>query len=143
MNGSRGCQIKAAKHSRWNRRGCTTPANSFLHCLLRYAIVRLPSILADATFSRKIDIWRSVSCLAALWHGDFIPRVGRAYRMSADFGQNRYFRPLVGLSQEQTACRVLFGLHRTRNTALYTEPGSTRGLKEQRQKTGKPRQANR
>jgi hypothetical protein len=100
-----------------------------LRFILTHCAALLQSVSAkrldDEGFSRQIGNVPPSSSLAALSHGVFIPRVGRAYRMSAAFRPAQAFPRSVGtsagISRLQGFVRRCI---RTQNTATYTEPGS-------------------
>lgn len=93
------------------------PRNFILARLVALCNSRVARNFDRHELSRQIDIVLPPRCLAAPAQGTVIRQVGRAYRMSAGKGRNRYSLSLLGLSQEQTACRVLVHLHGPQNTA--------------------------
>jgi hypothetical protein len=83
--------------------GRITPATKVLHCSDAYATLDLPSESEIEHTPRQIDVSFPRLRLAAPLHGDFIPKVGRAYRMSANNGLKFAVVPKLTTSSEGTA----------------------------------------
>ena len=97
-------------------------------------------VTAYGTFSRKYgsNESRVPLRLGAPVHGDFIPQVALAFRMSGQQnGLNTHSSTLLRLPSNRAGRQGLSGsCSRSRTRGTYAAPGFNRWLEEQRQKRG-------